>query len=89
MNCKPGDIARVVPDLPCDEWGRGFIVEVKEPCVMDGQPCWFITPALVSPHGLVVKAIEDCILRPIRGDGLSHEDVDRLFSTQPIPREFA
>lgn len=84
MNCKQGDLARIVPDLPSDEWARGLIVECWVLGTWKGLPAWKVEPALRTPNGQRVEMVSDCILRPIRDPG---EDArDETLDWLPAPR---
>ena len=79
MNCKQGDMARVVPDHPNDEWARGRIVRCVARDLEPGPPAWIIEPQLRSPSG-IAWSVQDSILRPIRGGDVSEAEVRELFA---------
>lgn len=84
MNCKQFDMARIVPNTPCDEWARGRIVQVRVPGTWLGLPAWTTDPLLVTPDGAVCEMVCDEILRPIRdpGDDAVDETLQRIGAPQ-------
>lgn len=101
MNCKPGDIAYLTQDLfiECRGSGekallvrRGTIVSVERL----GGPAWWLI-ATPIPYSLklrcgcvalgTIAGFDDCLLRPLRGDGLTQQEVDQLYAPVRVPEE--
>jgi hypothetical protein len=71
LNCRQGDIARIVGPLPPGEAERylGWIVLCVRPIVSrSGAPGWVVDPPLPGWGG-----IKDMHLRPIRGGDLADD----------------
>lgn len=80
LNCKQGDLARVVSTA---EGGRyyGFIVRCVEPTVSNkGRPGWIVEPQLGSWRG-----VQDSAMRPIRDPGEDAKDETLLWL--PVPEK--
>jgi hypothetical protein len=83
MNCKPFELARVVPDLWVDEWARGRIVQVRVLGTHNGLPAWTTDPVLISPEGAICETVQDCILRPLRDPGDDAKDETLTWKNVP------
>jgi hypothetical protein len=67
MNCKPGDIARIVK--PGHLQGRIIVVTEIDPVSSPDRPLWlYAPPELPAPDGTTYISIFDETLRPIRDD---------------------
>ena len=83
MNCKPGDLAIVVMCPPGTEHLRGKIIrlttlarpsEQTNGYSMDTTACWnYEGPRLKTKKHKTIMVVNDCCLRPIRGDELNQE----------------
>lgn len=84
MNCKQGDLARIVPCVMADEWARGLIVRcVSASTSPDGDAGWDVEPQLRHPMGRCFTSVADTILRPICDPG---EDArDETLAWRPLP----
>lgn len=82
MRCRVGDLAVIAPDLPWDNWARGYIVRCIELGMPDdfGGPAWFVEPEIRDPSGRIVDAVSDSILRPIRPGDVTDEEVRDLYA---------
>lgn len=88
MNCKPDDLAIVVPDLPADEFMRDMIVRVTTHH-FDGVDYWDIERDIPAPDGSFVCGIEDSILRPLTppSGSVTTKEVRELYSPSPVREE--
>jgi hypothetical protein len=93
LNCKPGDLCRVIDHPGMSHLERnqlvGMIVKVTTTITHpDGHPCWLyegdpITVELIFGR-LPITGIADMCLRPIRNPG--DEEVDEVLAlTGPAP----
>lgn len=84
MNCKPGDLAIVVRNL---DGNVGKLLHVERPFP---KPGWWICTPLGTFHtadvgdtrGLICAA--DSALRPIRGDGVTDDEVTELYAPSEL-----
>lgn len=94
-NCKPGDLAIVVrtAGIPEAKYFMGRIVQVIDLKKFNHHGVvWNIVPIVVPDEllkdynilpGSTLDAIEDCVLKPIDGGGISEEDVNDLYMPSP------
>lgn len=86
LNCKPGDLARVMPNQETIEQGCvDKIIRVLQtvPHMFTGKPCWLYEGPLFRCQcgcGGIVTALADYVLCPIRdpGDDAVDEVIIRL-----------
>ena len=94
MNCKPGDLARVISTPETRD--AGVVDWFFKLTVLDGQtdfgnaPAWrYEGPERTTPEGrwkgLRIEAVGDHILRPIRDPG--DDAVDETLLRVPSPSE--
>lgn len=88
MNCKQGDIARVIAnEYTIREGLADRFVTCTAPTVIPGNdlPAWFIDRAILCRCGCGSRsvALADCILRPIRDPG--DDAKDELL--RPLPAD--
>jgi hypothetical protein len=88
LNCKQGDLARVVGSVHAD----GYIVtcerylgkvSAKTSRGLESIECWRISPAVPSFSGKPTTVCPDVCLVPIRGG----EGVDEMVRVAGLPRE--
>lgn len=93
MNCKPNDVAVVIRDITiCDLFGPGHVRIVKSGTivrvlVVDANAVWTIEDPFVVrgvfacgiPFHCTVTGIDDSELRPLKGDGVSDDEVRELY----------
>ena len=87
MNCKPGDLARIIPHLMTTNLGIvDVVVRVTAINAMssaaNGEPVWDYEGNVNTVFGRI-ESLEDALLRPIRDPG---EDArDETLSWLPVP----
>lgn len=91
MNCKPGDLARVVRSARfniLDAWLDKLVV-CQEVCdahtLFFGTPIWHIEPLHASMVAAGIDHLPDQCLRPIRDPG--PDAVDETLLKVPTPME--
>jgi hypothetical protein len=86
MNCQPGDLAVIVnAPGPQTRFMVGKIVKVTR-LVFDGEPCWEYEGKRIDTGIGCIDVIEDEFLRPIRADGVTHDEVRELYAPEPTER---
>jgi hypothetical protein len=90
MNCKPGDLARVINDRTARELGivdKFFRLTHVAGKTGDGSLCWaFEGPPIPHPSDrwTTYDGISDAILRPVRDPGDDAQDESRAW-LPPVP----
>lgn len=92
LNCKPGDLARVISDPETVVSGMADkIVKVTQLTLISGVwPGWlYAGPAhvCICGCGCVVNGVADTLLRPIRGQ--AGDDETLAWAGKPAPVEVA
>lgn len=82
MNCKPGDLARVVK---IDSSNYGKIVRCVELFPNGNAPAWVVDPQLADDDDLIFVAVWDTNLRPIADPGDEERDERDILVKPPVP----
>ena len=88
LNCKPGDLARVIDD-PDSRWCGlvDKVIRVASPRQWNGMTMWtYEGERFITPLGSV-EAIADELLRPIHGGESTDESAAAMRDLYSIPSE--
>jgi hypothetical protein len=83
MNCQKGDLVRYVGNVSLNygRFVRVIAASPSGPCGMfPGEPMWTTEPRMYLPSGLFASRVADRLLRPIRPDGITDEEVRDLYA---------